>query len=68
MNLWLSLSTVEKSCARLVLIEIALFKPMFTMDTYMIGSLSSIRLFNVFMKNIVRSESLNYFVLHLTKC
>lgn len=50
MNLWLSLSTVEKSCARLVLIEIALFKPMFTMDTYMIGSLSSIRLFNVFMK------------------
>lgn len=47
MNLWLSLSTVEKSCARFVLIEIALFKPMSTMDTYIIGSLSSIRLFNI---------------------
>ena len=68
MNLWLSLSTVEKSCARLVLIEIALFKPMFTMDTYIIGSLSSIRLFNIFMKNIVKSASLNSSVLHLTKC
>ena len=39
-NLWFSLSTTEKLCTRLVLIEIALFKPMFTMDTYMIGSLS----------------------------
>ena len=36
MNLWLSLSTVEKSCARFVLIEIALFKPMSTMDTYIL--------------------------------
>ena len=68
MNLWFSLSTVEKSCTRFVLIEITLFKPMSTMDIYIIGSLSSTRLFNIFMKNIVRSESLNSSVLHLTKC